>query len=55
VPGQRWEIDVRGNGEIEVERFRTEVGVHHFDAEALRRLLATSGEPAPHRRKGLRG
>ena len=55
VPGERWEIDVLANGEIEVERFRSEVGVHHFDAEALRRLLATAAEAAPHRRKGLRG
>jgi hypothetical protein len=31
------------------------VGVHDFDAEALRRLLAAAAEAAPHRRKGLRG
>lgn len=55
VPGERWEIDVLANGEIEVERFRSEVGVHDFDAEALRRLLAIAAEAAPHRRKGLRG
>ena len=55
VPGERWEIDVLPNGEIEVERFRTEVGLHDFDAEALRRLLASAGEAAPHRRKALRG
>ena len=55
VPGERWEIDVLANGEIEVERFRTEVGVHDFGAEALRRLLASAAEAAPHRRKGLRG
>lgn len=55
VPGERWEIDVLPSGEIEVERFRTEVGVHDFDAEALRRLLASAGEAPAHRRKGLRG
>lgn len=55
VPGERWEIDVLASGEIEVERFRSEVGVHDFDAEALRRLLASAAEAAPHRRKGLRG
>jgi hypothetical protein len=55
VPGERWEIDVLASGEVEVERFRTEVGVHDFDANALRRLLATAAEAAPNRRKGLRG
>lgn len=55
VPGERWEIDVLANGDIEVERFRSEVGVHDFDVEALRRLLATAAEAAPQRRKGLRG
>lgn len=55
VPGERWEIDVLASGEIEVERFRSEAGVHDFDAEALRRLLAAAAEAAPNRRKGLRG
>lgn len=55
VPGERWEIDVRRNGEIEVERFQTGEGVHDFDAEALRRLLAAAGEAPPPRRKALRG
>lgn len=55
VPGERWEIDVLANGAIEVERFRSEVGVHDFDTEALRRLLSTAVEAPAHRRKGLRG
>jgi hypothetical protein len=55
VPSERWEIDVLPSGEIEVERFRAGDGVADFDDEALRRLLATADEAAPHRRKGLRG
>lgn len=43
------------NGEIEVERFRAGEGVHDFDGKVLRELLATAGESAPNRRKGLRG
>jgi len=54
VPGERWEIDVLPGGEIEVGRFRAEDGVHTFDAEVLRELLASAGRAAPNWRKGLR-
>lgn len=55
VPGERWEIDILANGEIEVERFRAGEGVHDFDGKALGELLASAGRTAPNRRKGLRG
>ena len=55
VPSERWEIDVLPNGEIEVERFRSEDGVSDFDTKVLRELLASAGQAATNRRKGLRG
>jgi hypothetical protein len=54
VPGERWEIDVLANGEIEMERFRAGEGVHDFDGKVLRELLASAGQAATNRRKGLR-
>lgn len=55
VPSERWEIDVLASGEIEVERFRAGEGMDVFDGKLLRELLASAGEAAPNRRKGLRG
>jgi len=54
VPGERWEIDVLPSGDIEVERFQAGEGVHDFDDKVLSELLASAGQAAANRRKGLR-
>jgi hypothetical protein len=54
-PGERWEIDVLPDGEIEAERFVTQF-VKEFDAQALADLLASFPDRSePQRaRKGFR-
>ncbi len=52
VPGERWEVEFLQDGEIEVERFRSEGEIH--DESMIEELFARFSDEEPNTKKSSR-